>query len=51
MIYLFKNDPWGNKIPVFVAQTNKVATAFADTSQEELYSFYTEGNKPTILNL
>ena len=51
MIYLFKDDLWGNKVPAFAAQTDKAATAYANASRDELYSFHTKGNMATILNL
>ena len=51
MIFLFKKDLWGNKVPCFAAQTSKVATAFAEATDDEVWSFHVKGNKRTIMGL
>ena len=51
MYYIFKSDPWGNKIPCFASQGCDAATRFIRNSKDALYGFYVKGNAKTILNL
>lgn len=48
MYYLFKEDPFGHKIPVFASQKAKAADCFAAGSNDVLYVMHTRGNSKLI---
>lgn len=51
MYYLFKSNPWGNKVPCFAAQSDKIAMAYTMDSKDDIYGFHAHGNQKTIMGL
>ena len=51
MYFLFKKDLWGNKIPVYAAQSDKAIMRVVSTSRDDLISTWVPGNKRTLMGI
>ena len=51
MYYLFKEDPWGNKIPVYAAQTDSAIMHIVKNSKINLMRTWVPGNTRTLMGI